>query len=106
MYRFLVLTDPDTAAGFRMAGVETREAVNREEARKVLPALLQEEDAGIIAVSEEFMQELDDRLMTRIEQTARPIVIPIPGRARGGGGMAYIERLLRRAIGYNIVLRR
>ena len=106
MFRFLVLTDPDTAAGFRMAGVETREAVNGEEARQVLPALLQEEDAGIIAVSEEFMQALDDRLMTRIEQTARPIVIPIPGRARGGGGMAYIERLLRRAIGYNIVLRR
>jgi V/A-type H+-transporting ATPase subunit F len=106
MYRFLVLTDPDTAAGFRMAGVETREAVNAEEARQVLPALLQEEDAGIIAVSEEFMQALDDGLMTRIEQTARPIVIPIPGRARGGGGMAYIERLLRRAIGYNIVLRR
>ncbi|MEN6341241.1 MAG: V-type ATP synthase subunit F [Methanospirillum sp.] len=106
MYRFLVLTDPDTAAGFRMAGVETREAANAEEARQVLPALLQEEDAGIIAVSEEFMQVLDDRLMTRIEQTARPIVIPIPGRARRGGGMAYIERLLRRAIGYNIVLRR
>lgn len=106
MFKFMVLTDPDTAAGFRMAGVETREAANVEEARRVLPGLLQDEEAGIIAVSEEFMQGLDDRLMTRIEQMPRPIVIPIPGRARGGGGMAYIERLLRRAIGYNIVLRR
>ncbi len=106
MFKFMVLSDPDTASGFRMAGVEAFEAANAEEARQVLPGLLQEEDAGIIAVSEEFMQGLDDRLMTRIEQMPRPIVIPIPGRARGGGGMAYIERLLRRAIGYNIVLRR
>lgn len=106
MYKFLVLTDPDTAAGFRMAGVEAREAANVEEARRILPGLLQDEEAGIIAVSEEFMQGLDERLTARIEQIARPIVIPIPGRARGGGGMAYIEQLLRRAIGYNIVLRR
>ncbi len=106
MYKFVVLTDSDTAAGFRMAGVETREAANVEEARRILPELLQDEDAGIIAVSEEFMQGLDERLTIRIDQLSRPIVIPIPGRARGGGGMAYIERLLRRAIGYNIVLRR
>lgn len=106
MFKFMVLTDPDTAAGFRMAGVESREAANVEEARRILPVLLQDEEAGIIAVSEEFMQGLDDRMMARIEQMARPIVIPIPGRARGGGGMAYIERLLRRAIGYNIVMRR
>jgi V/A-type H+-transporting ATPase subunit F len=106
MFKFMVLTDPDTAAGFRMAGVETREAANVEEARRIQPGLLQDEEAGIVAVSEEFMQGLDDRLTARIEQMARPIVIPIPGRARGGGGMAYIERLLRRAIGYNIVLRR
>ena len=106
MYKFLVLTDPDTAAGFRMAGVETREAWSDEEARRILPELLQEEDAGIIAVNEDFMQGLDDRLTTRIEQPSRPIVIPIPGQVPRGGGMAYIERLLRRAIGYNIVLRR
>ena len=106
MYKFVVLTDSDTAAGFRMAGVETREAANVEEARRILPELLQDEDAGIIAVSEEFMQGLDERLTIRIDQLSRPIVIPIPGRARGGGGMAYIERLLRRAIGYTIVLRR
>ena len=106
MYKFMVLTDPDTAAGFRMAGVETHEAWNIEEARRMLPELMQDEDAGIIAVDEDFMQGLDERLMTRIEQSSRPIVIPIPGRSHRGGGMTYIERLLRRAIGYNIVLRR
>lgn len=106
MYRLMVLTDPDTAAGFRMAGVETREAADGEEARRILPELLLEDDAGIIAINEDFVQGLDDRLMDRIEQSSRPIVIPIPGRSRQGGGIAYIERLLRRAIGYNIVLRR
>jgi V/A-type H+-transporting ATPase subunit F len=102
----MVLTDPDTAAGFRMAGVDTWEAWNNEEVRQMLPELMQELDAGIIAVNEDFLQGLDERLMARIERSTRPIVLPIPGRSRRGGGMDYIQRLLRRAIGYNVVLRR
>ena len=106
MYRFMVLTDPDTAAGFRMAGVETLEATSPDEVKGLLASLIQDGETGIIAVNEDFMQGIDERLMTRIERSSRPIVIPIPGRSRRGGGMAYIERLLRRAIGYNVVLRR
>jgi V/A-type H+-transporting ATPase subunit F len=106
MYKFVVVTDPDTAAGFRLSGVDTRVASNLDEAKKIIPSLLYEDDTGIVAINEEFMAVLDEKLMTKIERTYRPIIIPIPMRAKGGAGTSYIERLLRRAIGYNIVLRR
>lgn len=106
MYRFMVLTDPDTAAGFRMAGVETLEATSPDEVKGLLASLIQDGETGIIAVNEDFVEGLDERLAARIEESARPIVIPIPGRSRRGGGMAAIEQLLRRAIGYSVVLRR
>ncbi|HOT93579.1 MAG TPA: V-type ATP synthase subunit F [Methanoregulaceae archaeon] len=106
MYRFVVLTEPDTAAGFRMAGVETLEATSAGEARALLASLMQDKETGIVAVNEDFMQDLDERLSTRIQESTRPIVIPIPGRSRLGGGMTAIEQLLRRAIGYSVVLRR
>ncbi|KAF5062334.1 V-type ATP synthase subunit F [anaerobic digester metagenome] len=106
MYRFMVLTDPDTAAGFRMAGVETQEATSIDEVKGLLASLMQDGETGIIAVNEDFVQGLDERLAARIEDSTRPIVIPIPGRSRQGGGMAAIEQLLRRAIGYSVVLRR
>ena len=106
MYKFVVVTDPDTAPGFRLAGVDVIEASNVEEAKKIIPSLLFKDDTGIVAVNEDFMASLDEKLMERIEKTHRPIIIPIPSRIRQIDRTDYIERLLRRAIGYNIVVRR
>jgi V/A-type H+-transporting ATPase subunit F len=106
MYKFTVVTDPDTAAGFRLSGVDVIEVKGLDEVKKLIPELLLKDDTGIVALNEDYMQVLDDKLMVRIEKTYRPIIIPIPVRKKGGGGLTYIERLLQRAIGYNIVVRR
>ena len=106
MYKFLVVTDPDTAPGFRLAGVEVIEASSQEEARKAINALVFKDDTGIVAVNEEFIAALDQKLVETIEKTYRPIVIPIPSRAKRIDRTSYIERMLQRAIGYNIVVRR
>jgi len=52
------------------------------------------------------MAALDQKLLEKIEKTYRPIIIPIPARIKGLERTSYIERLLQRAIGYNIVIRR
>jgi V/A-type H+-transporting ATPase subunit F len=106
MYKFLVVTDPDTAPGFRLAGVEVIEASSQEEARKAINALVFKDDTGIVAVNEEFMAALDEKLLATIEKTYRPIMIPIPSKAKRIDRTSYIERMLQRAIGYNIVVRR
>jgi V/A-type H+-transporting ATPase subunit F len=106
MYKFIVVTDPDSAPGFRLAGVEVLEASGLDEAKKIIPTLIYKDDTGIIAVSEDFMAALDEKLLERIAKTYRPIIIPIPSRIKGLDRTSYIERLLQRAIGYNIVLRR
>ncbi|MGA2934471.1 MAG: V-type ATP synthase subunit F [Methanomicrobiales archaeon] len=106
MYKFLVVTDPDTAPGFRLAGVEVIEAASQEEARKAINALVFKDDTGIVAVNEEFIAALDQKLVETIEKTYRPIIIPIPSRAKRIDRTSYIERMLQRAIGYNIVVRR
>jgi len=106
LYKFVVVTDPNTASGFRLAGVDVLEASTIEEAKRIIPPLLFKDDTGIVAVNEDFMISLDEKLMERIEKTHRPIVIPIPSRAQRIDRADYIERLLRRAIGYKIVVRR
>jgi V/A-type H+-transporting ATPase subunit F len=63
MYKFLVVTDPDTAPGFRLAGVEVIEAASQEEARKAINALVFKDDTGIVAVNEEFIAALDQKLV-------------------------------------------
>jgi V/A-type H+-transporting ATPase subunit F len=104
MYKFIVVTDPNTAPGFRLAGVDVLEAASADEARQLLPALLNRDDTGIVAINEDFMALMDEKMMEKIEKTYRPIVIPIPSVAKGNDRTSYIERLLRRAIGYNVVV--
>ena len=106
MYKFVVVTDRDRASGFRLAGVEVLEAGTMDEARKVITPLLYKDDIGIVAVNEEFMLSLDEKLMDRIEKMHRPLIIPIPSKSKEIDRRTYIERLLRKAIGYNIVLKR
>jgi V/A-type H+-transporting ATPase subunit F len=106
MYRFLVVTDPDTAPGFRLSGVEVIEVSSQEEARKAINALVFKDDTGIVAVNEEFIAALDQKLVETIEKTYRPIMIPIPSRVKRIDRTSYIERMLQRAIGYNIIVRR
>ncbi|OPX66215.1 MAG: V-type ATP synthase subunit F [Methanoregulaceae archaeon PtaB.Bin056] len=106
MYKFIVVTDPDTAPGFRLAGVDVMEVNNSEEVHALLPSLLLKDDTGIIAINEDYMMSLEEKMMEKIEKSYRPIIIPIPSRVKRLDRTSYIEGLLRRAIGYNIVLRK
>ena len=106
MFRFVIVTDSDRASGFRLAGAEVFEVRDIEEAKNTIPPLLHRDDIGIVAVNEEYMLSLDEKLMDRIEKMHRPLIIPIPAKKKEVDRRTYIERLLRKAIGYNIVLKR
>ncbi|MCP1662360.1 MAG: V-type ATP synthase subunit F [Methanocalculus sp. MSAO_Arc1] len=106
MYKCMVVTDPETAPGFQMAGVEVIELADPDDAGKLVSRLLHRDDTGVIAMNEEFIERLDRKIMERIEKSYRPIIIPIPSGKKQADQESYIDRLLRRAIGYNIVVRR
>lgn len=109
MYKLIVLTDTLTADGFRLAGVDVSVADSPETARKTLAALIDEEGSGIIAVNEKLMTGIDERLQKKIDSIYRPIVVSLPIREKlevGEDHRAYLSRLIRRAIGFDITLRR
>lgn len=109
MYKLVVLTDPETADGFRLAGVDVHAAASNEEARKILGHLVDDDASGIIAVNESMMAGVDERLQRKIDTSYRPIVISLPITEQlqlGDDHRAYLSRLIRRAIGFDITLRR
>jgi V/A-type H+/Na+-transporting ATPase subunit F len=109
LYRLVVLTDAGTADGFRLAGVDVAIVDSAEAARKTLAALVDEDDSGIIAVNERYMSAIDERLQKKIDSIYRPIVVSLPIReqlAVGEDHGSYLSRLIRRAIGFDITLRR
>ncbi len=95
------------ASGWPVVDVEV--ADSEEVARKRLNALLDEEDSGIIAVNERIMALIDERTQKKIDSIYRPIVISLPIKEKlemGEDHRAYLSRLIRRAIGFDITLRR
>jgi len=80
-----------------------------DQVRQKLNDLLDEESSGIIAVNEQLMSAIDERTQKKIDSIYRPLVISLPIREKlafGEDHRAYLARLIRRAIGFDITLRR
>ncbi len=108
MYKAIVITDPETADGFRLAGVSVIEAENAGEASEKIKLLLDDPNAGILAVNEHFYDNIDEKTQEKIDSVYRPIVIPLPIKETvemAGERRAYLARLIHRAVGFDITLR-
>lgn len=104
MSRLLVVTTPELALGYRLAGAGTLAVGSPEEAGDAIGALLAEEE-GVIAVHEPFFRELDPRFRLRLDALQRPLVVPLPAGGAEEGGAERRERLaqmLWQAVGYEI----
>ncbi len=109
MTRLLVLTDPDTALGFRLAGVEVSEVTTKEEAVEQLLALLRAKEAGIVIYNEDYQTVLPEKSRVALEDSMSPVffAIPVSQTHRAGEPREhYLARLVRRAIGYQLKITR
>jgi vacuolar-type H+-ATPase subunit F/Vma7 len=106
--KLTVITHPTLAPGFRLAGVEVIAAENREAANTALVRLLDEGDAGIIAIDAPYYSVLDYATARRIEEMVRPVVVSLPVGADvlpEQRRSRQIAELIRRAIGIRITFR-
>jgi len=105
LYKVAVITDSETATGFRLAGVEVREAATPAEA---LDLIRQYASAGygLLAVNEDLLQGTDDARARLLRGRDLPIIVPVPpARAKLESGEAYIARLVKEHIGFYVKLK-
>ena len=106
MSRLIVLTTPDLAPGYRLAGASTVPVVSTEVATSELIALVDGRgEGGVIAVHEPFHSALDRELRRRLDETTEPLVVPLPAGGPGEGDGGRRERLMKmlwQAVGYEI----
>lgn len=108
MARLVVIAGPDACLGFNSAGVETRE-VDGAEPGEVLSEVFSDEKYGIVIVDDGLLGRAPANLMARVEKRGYPIVVPvtIPDRwEEEPEGESPVVRLIRRAIGYQIKIRK
>ena len=107
MPRVVVLTDAETATGYRLAGIEVRVA-EPEGAAKQLEALVEEEGYGLVIVDEGLVPDPIAATERVMRGRDLPVLLPVPslGAAFGEGddATAYMKDLVRSAIGFDIKL--
>jgi len=103
----VVLTDSETAVGFRLAGVEVRES-GGEGAKGVLEELIGSDEYGLVVVDEGLIDDPIAASERAMRGRELPVVLPLPslGGAFGAGddAVAYMKSLVRNAIGFDIKL--
>jgi vacuolar-type H+-ATPase subunit F/Vma7 len=102
--RLLVLTTPDLAAGYRLAGVAVVEVASAAEAATQLEELLEREH-GVIAVHAPYFRALSRSLRQRLDTLRAPLVVALPAGMTDDHAEDRRRRLLemlRQAVGYEI----
>lgn len=107
MSRVVIITDPESTNGFRLAGVETFEASDWDTARNILVDFINDDSVGIIAIDELLIAQIDERLRDRIDKLYKPVVIPIPSIKTvelSDARTAYVQEIIKKAVGFDIKL--
>ena len=105
MYKVAVITDAETATGFRLAGVEVREAGTPAQALELIRDYAVA-GYGLVAVNEDLLRGTDEARSRLLRGRDLPLVVPLPpARAHLESGEAYISRLVKEHIGFAVKLR-
>jgi len=105
--KIAVLTDSESAAGFRLAGLEVVVAADGPAAEKMLADLVQADVYALIAVSAALIPDPYRIVKRELRGRDLPVILPIPSIAsalaeQGEDAKAYMRRLIVETIGYEI----
>jgi len=102
-----VLTDPESAAGYRLAGLAVMVAADATEAQKVLARMIREDTYALIAVSPALLSDPFQAVKREMHSRDFPVLLSAPSPLAAGAGEgedaeAYMRRLIVATMGYEI----
>lgn len=105
MPRMLVLTDNETATGFRLAGIEVRES-DPQNAQKALNEIILSDDYGLVVVDESLISDPNKSSERIMRGRDLPVLLNMPslGAAftESDDSTEYMKTLVRDTIGFDV----
>lgn len=109
MSHVVAVMDREAGLGYRLAGVELREASTAEEMGRKAEALSADPGIRLVILDEDLFRGLPRALQRKLEESRKPVFIPVPSLPLRKGALPpeeYVARLIRRAVGYQVRIRR
>jgi V/A-type H+/Na+-transporting ATPase subunit F len=105
--RMLVVTDAETAVGFRLAGVDVLET-SPDEALAAIEEAIGSDRYGLVVVDQGLVKDPVKAFERVMRGRDLPVLLPIPGLSAAfdqeADAAAYMHELVRGAIGFDIKL--
>jgi len=107
--KIAVLTDPETATGFRLGGLEVTTARDEAEATERLAEMVESDEFALIAVDEGLLPEPYEAVERVMRGRDLPVLLPFTSLAQAFAAgeedaTEYMRRLVKSTIGYDIKL--
>jgi V/A-type H+-transporting ATPase subunit F len=107
MPKMLIVTDAETAIGFRLAGVETL-ASDRDGVARDLERIILGDGYGLVVVDEGLMADPVKAMERVMRGRDLPVLLPMPGLSAAfdheADATRYMKELVRSAIGFDVKL--
>jgi V/A-type H+-transporting ATPase subunit F len=105
--KIAVLTDAESAAGYRLGGLEVALAHDPAEAREVLARLIQTGDYALIVVNMTLLPDPYQAVKRELRGRDLPVLVSAPSHrvavaVADEDAEAYLRDLIRETIGYEI----
>ncbi len=104
--KIAVLTDPESAAGYRLAGLHVEMAQDTAEARRKLAQMIEEEAYALIVVSEALLPDPYQRLKREMRGRDLPVLLPAlsPFAVEEEDAEEHMRQLILSTMGHEIKL--
>jgi len=104
MKKIVFITPEDARYGFSLAGV-IQYSVKEEDFEEVIKKVMADPGTGLIAIDERLVKTFGHDRLKRLEEGFKGVIVIIPAPEKPEEVEDYLQRIIRRAIGYHVRLR-
>jgi len=109
MSEILVIGEPEIVEGFALTGAQIRSETDPVRVAHLVDRLVQSQEADIIVITESLLERIPEKTRSKAEASGKPVFVSLPrpaGTDTWEGHEDLISRIIRRAIGYRLKVRR
>ena len=104
MTEVIFITAEDALYGFSLAGMQQL-TVSTELAEELLRETIADSDVGVVVIDERLVKFIDEKYFSELEKSWRGLLVTLPApELLSNGEEDYLQRLIKRALGYHVRL--